>query len=144
MICSFMIKNEAISSFLNMTLQNNFQLCIAEPIRIIDGNKPSLIDNIVSNSLEHTISGNLFENISDHMPNFVIIKNVKYTKKNKNVRRRNMKLFDPVKFQHDLHNSILLAVETLQDTEDAFAFFHKKYFSSITNFNGKIRLTPSI
>ena len=25
-----------------------------------------------------------------------------------------MKLFDPVKFQHDLHNSILLAVETLK------------------------------
>ena len=124
-------KNEAISSFLNMPLQNNFQPCIAEPTIIIDGNKPSLIDNIFSNSLEHTLSENLFERISDHMPNFVIIENAKYTKKNKNVRRRNMKLFDPIKFQHDLHNSILLAVETLQDTEDAFTFFHKKYLSAL-------------
>ena len=44
-----------------------------------------------------------------------------------------MQLFDPVKFQHDIHNTILLAVETLQATEDAFTFFHKKYLSLLNS-----------
>ena len=72
-------KNEAISYFLNMTLQNNFQPCITEPTRIVQGNNPSLVNNIFSNSIENTVSGNLFEKISDHMPNFVLIENCKHT-----------------------------------------------------------------
>ena len=60
------------------------------------------------------------------MPNFAIIENAKYTKEIKNFRRRNIKLFDPVKFQY---NSILLAVET----DDAFTFFHKTYFSLLNS-----------
>ena len=45
-------KNEVIASFLNMTLQNNFQPCITEPTRVINGNKPSLLDNIFTNTIE--------------------------------------------------------------------------------------------
>ena len=59
--------------FLQMMLKNGYQPCITEPTRIVNGNKPSLIDNIFSNSVEKCISGNLFDKISDHLPNFVII-----------------------------------------------------------------------
>ena len=46
-----------ISYFLQMMLNNSYQPCITEPTRIMNGNKPSLVDNIFSNSVEKCISG---------------------------------------------------------------------------------------
>ena len=111
-------KNVTISKFLNMILQNNLQPCITEPSRIVNGNKPSLIDNIFTNTLENTISGNLFEKISDHMPNFVIIQNVKANKKKQTIQRRDMRSFDPVTYQAQLRHSILLEIDEIDDIED--------------------------
>ena len=85
-----------------MMLDNSFQPCITEPTRIVNGNQPSLVDNIFSNSLETCFSGNLFEKISDHLPNFVMIKTVKIKPKSKSIKRRNMKNFDSGNFQADL------------------------------------------
>ena len=47
-----------ISEFLNMMLENSLQPCIIEPTRIVPSSKPSLVDNIFSNSVEAVISGN--------------------------------------------------------------------------------------
>ena len=44
--------NDQISKFLHMMIENSFQPCILEPTRIVQGNKPSLVDNIFSNSKE--------------------------------------------------------------------------------------------
>ena len=56
-------------------LSNVFQPHILQPTRIIESNKPSLIDNIFLNSIEHsTLSGNLITKISDHLPNFYFLK----------------------------------------------------------------------
>ena len=120
-------KNEIISSFLNMTLQNNFQPCITAPTRIVEGNKPSLVDNIFSNSIENVISGNLFEKISDHMPNFVIIENVKYNNRNKTVKRRDMKTFDQTKFEADLRNSILHEITVTNNIKKHTVFSTKNF-----------------
>ena len=54
---------------------NFLQPCITEPTRLIKKQKPSLIDNIFVNFVnKKIISGNLIDKISDHLPNFVIIK----------------------------------------------------------------------
>ena len=51
--------------------------CITEPTRLIKKQKPSLINNIFVNFFnKKVISGNLFDKISDHLPNFVVIKNI--------------------------------------------------------------------
>ena len=55
--------NPNISEFLHMMLNNSYQPCITEPTRIVHGNKPSLVDNIYSNTLDTCFSGNLFEKI---------------------------------------------------------------------------------
>ena len=52
--------------------ENLCQPCIIQPTRIVDKQKPSLIDNIFINSIESPVSGNL-DKISDHFPNFIII-----------------------------------------------------------------------
>ena len=131
-------KIEEISTFLNMTIQHNFQPCILEPTRIVDGNKPSLIDNIFSNSLEDIISGNLIEKISDHMPNFIIINNTKHPSKCKAVRRRCLKNFDPNNFQTDLNIHILSEISEYDDVEEAYCFFHQK-FLEILNKHAPIK-----
>ena len=51
--------------------------CIPEPTRLIKKQKPSLIDNtIVDVFNKKIISDNLFDKISDHLSNFVVIKNI--------------------------------------------------------------------
>lgn len=50
-----------------------FQPQILQPTRITD-HSATLIDNIFFNSLEHfVISGNLCYDLTDHLPNFLIV-----------------------------------------------------------------------
>ena len=74
-------KNERINDFVEIMYENLCQPCIIQPTRIVDKQKPSLIDNIFINSIENPISGNLLDKISDHFPNFIIIN--KYSEKGK-------------------------------------------------------------
>ena len=116
-------------NFLQMMLNNGYQPCITEPTRIMNGNKPSLVDNIFTNTVEKCVSGNIFDKISDHLPNFVMIENVKSKPKLKSFKRRNMKKSNDLNFQADL----LLLLRELQgspelnDAETAYNFFHEKH-----------------
>ena len=116
-------------NFLQMMLNNSYQPCITEPTRIMNNNKPSLVDNIFSNTVEKCISGNILDKISDHLPNFVIFENVKSKSKPKPLKRRNMKHSNELNFQADL---LLLLRELrsnseLYDAEIAYNFFHEKH-----------------
>ena len=123
------LNSHLLHSFLTHELHNSYQPCINEPTRIINGHKPSLVDNIFSNSIEKCISGNILDKISDHLPNFVIFENVKSKPKPKPIKRRNMKHSDELKYQADL----LLLLRELQgnselyDAEIAYNFFHEKH-----------------
>ena len=60
--------------FLNTLGSFSFQPHILQPTRITDHSQ-TLIDNIFFNSLEHlTLSGNIVYDLTDHLPNFLIIK----------------------------------------------------------------------
>ena len=107
-----------------MMLDNNFQPCIIAPTRIVSGNKPSLVDNIFINTVEKCISGNLFEKISDHMPNFVIFENAKDKPKRKITLKRDTKNFDAIKFQEDLRNKILTDIKDYENINESYEFFH--------------------
>ena len=62
------------AGFLNSIVQFGFLSLIHQPTRITD-RSATIIDNIFANSFEHeSISGNLFLEISDHLPQFSIIK----------------------------------------------------------------------
>ena len=121
--------NDKVGNFLQMMLDNSYQPCITEPTRIINKSNPSLIDNIFSNSVEACISGNLFEKITDHMPSFVIVENVKTRTKPKQVKRRNMKNSDPLHYQADLYLLLQLLRENSHpdDAESAYLIFHDKH-----------------
>ena len=65
------------ASFLETMSINRYQPCILEPTRLVFGNKPTLIDNIFINSLEKDVfCGNLMSKLSDHLPQFILVKDI--------------------------------------------------------------------
>ena len=66
--------DDRIKDFLNLMLSNHCQPTIMQSTRFSSENRPSLVDNIFINSIEHdTYSGNTISKITDHLPNFVFI-----------------------------------------------------------------------
>ena len=117
--------NDNISNFLNMMLENSLQPCIIEPTRIVPSCKPSLVDNIFSNSVEAVISGNLYQTVSDHMPNFVIYDKSQQPKTKKFIKRRSTKNTDIPAFQNDLLQLILYKIVNIDNFEEASDHTHK-------------------
>ena len=108
-----------------MMLENGLQPCITEPTRIVPGSKPSLVDNIFSNSAEPVISGNLYQTVSDHMPNFVIYDKAKQIKKKAFTKRRSTKNVDLLAFQNDLLQLIMYKIVNLDEFKEACDYTHK-------------------
>ena len=53
-----------VSNFLEVLFESFLQPCILEPTRIVNGNKPSIVDNIFTNAITKEIkSGNLYSQL---------------------------------------------------------------------------------
>ena len=87
--------------FLNSIVENSMLPFIHQPTRIIDSSA-TLIDNIFSNNIEfESISGNLFINLSDHLPQFLIIHRTEDRHKQANFYKHDYQKFDKESFQDD-------------------------------------------
>ena len=78
-------KNSIISKFLKLMYSNFLWPCILEPKRIVSNNKLSLID-IFINITDKIDSGNIIDKVSDHMPNFVLVKDIIKAKKYQKIK----------------------------------------------------------
>ena len=85
-------------------LSNHCQPTITQPTRFSNENRPSLVDNIFINSIEHdTYSGNTISKITDHLPNFIFINNGnQHLMQRPSKMVRDFKNFDKDKFLQDL------------------------------------------
>ena len=121
-------REKRVSTFLSTMLEHNFQPCITEPTRITNTNKPSLVDNIFTNSFENPVSGNILEQISyDHLPNFVILDNADIRKLSESVKR-DKKNLNITKFQNDLlGDDLIVNIINAKDTDHACDIFLDKY-----------------
>ena len=73
---------------------NFLQPCITEPICMITGQVPSIVDNTLTNIFEKNLnSDNLVDKITDYLPNFLFIADFIYQQKKTKIRIRNMKAF---------------------------------------------------
>ena len=98
---------------------------ITEPTRLIKKQKPSLADNILVNFFNtKIISGNLFDKISDHLSNFVVIKDINNKQTKRKVKIRDMKNFNQDKYLEDLKENENLNI--LQYTTCSFQTFIKE------------------
>ena len=106
--------------------------CITEPTRIVGSNRPALIDNIFINTYnKHVNSGNIIEKISDHMPNFVIIREIIDKKKPQKLVIRDMKNFNKEQYLKDLENIKNLYVIQYKSTNDMYNAFHTAFLQVI-------------
>ncbi len=109
--------NKLIDDFLSDMFVNFLQPCIPEPTRIVNGNKPSLVDNIFSNAIsKQLISGNLLNKLSDHMPNFVIAKKITTPHSKEKRKIRDTKNLDETQYRQDLHNIDITATIAKSDS----------------------------
>ena len=119
--------------FLDYMLENFLQPTILEPTRVVNGQQPSLIDNIFTNCISKSIiSGNLLDKISDHMPNFAIFENITVQKKNLNRKIRNFKNFNESEYRKDLSKIQISDYYLVRNNiEKVFEDFNQKVASVI-------------
>ena len=87
---------------------------ILHPSRVVDGNIPSLIDNIFSNNIDHeTVSGNIYLNLSEHFPQFASINRGKIDVKKILMFGRDMSKFNEQNYRDDVSIQ-----KWLHDTDD--------------------------
>ena len=91
-------------------LSNFYQPQILQPTHSADHYKPSLTDNIFINSIEfETISGNMISELSDHMPNFLMLDKIDLRTSNHNakIQTRSYKTFKADAFANDIYRADL-------------------------------------
>ena len=137
-------------------MHSNFlQPTILEPTRIVSNNRPSLIDNIFINTYDKPIhSRNFINKISDHMPNFVIVRDIFEKLKTKKIKIRDMKNFDDEKYYiHDLEEIKNIDLMKYENVNNMYSAFHDKYveiidknapYKTLSKKESKLKLKPWI
>ena len=91
------------SNFYNLFSANGFLPLILHPSRVVDGQTPSLIDNIFTNNTSNIIlSGNIYLQLSEHFSQFASIQHDKIDVKHIEMYARNYKNYSDEKFRDDI------------------------------------------
>ena len=65
---------KTVTEFINFISSNLLQPQVLRPTRLLDNNKPSINDNILTNFIDKNCkSGNFYDKISDHLPNMKVL-----------------------------------------------------------------------
>ena len=134
-------KSTRISDFTNLIFSQCFTPTIVYPTRVVDNAQPSILDNIFINNIDlDMFSGNITDKISDHMPNFLVIKNLGHAYINPSkIKKRDFSKFNKTQFLLDLENSGIFEKITLQnDTNNKYNLFHDK-FIEILNIHAPMK-----
>ena len=112
---------------------NSLQPTINKPTRVVDRHKPSLLDNIFTNAIDKDIhTGNLTAKITDHMPNFIIMKNLSFEHKKVCRKVRCYKNFNLESYLLDI-DSIDLAPKLAQtnDVNEIYKYYQEQIINVI-------------
>ena len=131
-----------VRTFVDIMTASNLQPTINKPTRIIKNQKPSLIDNFFTNAIDkELITGNLVSKITDHMPNFMIMKTVNFTKKTCNNKKRSFKNFNLHKYQEDIASIDLTPVLVRNDVNEIYKYYHDQLLFVIDKHAPYVSLT---
>ena len=126
--------NDYNKLFFDMVLDNNFIPLVTLPTRIQDGTC-STIDHIFINqhlirNTSKRLAGNIFSDISDHLPNFLIVNNKKNHVPNKKSDRPKVRIFgekNTAQFKEHLKNANWKEIDDTDDPNVALDIFYKFY-----------------
>ena len=120
-------RDEQVRKFTDIMYTNNLQALIDKPTRVVKGQKPTLIDNIFTNAVDKDIvTGNLLNKISDHMPNFILMKDFKFGHQKMTKTVRLGKNVDIEQFRKDVSEIDLTPVLHL-DLDEIFNYHHDQF-----------------
>ena len=123
-------KTTGINQFLGIVLSHSFMPQITLPTRVT-GRTATPIDNILINSSENKCtSGNITTSVSDHLPQFLIIKNFKgqtYKTKNPEATIRDYKKITSESFQSDIKKTDWSLATENSDVDLGFETFSKLF-----------------
>ena len=121
---------------------SSLQPCITKPTRIVSYNRPSLVDNIFISEYDKTIlSGNVLDKITDHLPKFIIIKNLSLKPWIKNIRIRDMKNFNQEKYIQGIKELDNLNFHLYKGVNTMFIVFQNKLIEIIDSNASYITLS---
>ena len=96
--------NTPTTNFVTLLFSKQFLPYIIHPSRV-SGNSSTLIDNIFSNITDNqTLSGNIMTQITDHFPQFLIVKHAGITYKNLSYFQHDFSNFNEENLQKDFAN----------------------------------------
>ena len=122
------------NEFLDILESNFFNPHILQPTRITD-HSATLIDNIFFNSLtHHTISGNIAYDLTDHLPNFLIVNKFSTLPKHFKMTRRDYSKFDSTIFSEEIRSTDWFS--DLANCNDSSLLF-KTFYSKLTSIVDK-------
>ena len=130
-----------VTRFIDTMTAFKLQPTINKPTRVVKNQKPSIPDNIFTNSTDkEIITGNLVSKISDHMPNFMIMKHTRFTKSKCQRKRRSFKNFDLKMYQNDI-SSIDITPVLNRNVHEIYKFYHDQLLAVINHHAPYITLT---
>ena len=120
------------NDFINLMVSNYLLPHILHPTRVTD-HSATIIDNIFSNNCElDTLSGNLLSQISDHFPQFLIIKNVMVDYRNCSLFQYDYSKFNEQSFINDFKELLWEDINDVNlNLNDKFDNFHKKVHTTV-------------
>ena len=117
--------HSATEEFLNTLETHFFNPHILQPTRITH-HSATLIDNIFLNSItHHTISGNIYYDLTDHLPNFLIINKFSTLPKKFKITKRDYPRFNESDFLEDIET--VNWNKELADSNDPSVMFDQFY-----------------
>ena len=133
-------KDSLTEDFINTLSSFFLEPHILKPTRITN-HSSTLIDNIFFNSIEYqTVSGNLLYDLTDHLPNFLIIERFAFSKHKEKIFRRDYSNYNEEAFLNEFTSidwSNLF--HGLSDTTEMF----DKFYTKVSNiFNSHLPLKP--
>ena len=135
-------KDNQTRQFIETMFTSGLQPTINKPTRVVRGQKPSLIDNIFTNAIDKDItSGNLTHKITDHMPNFIVMKNVISDHKKLDRKIRLFKNIDLVSYQNDINSIDLTPVLHMEDVNEIYKYYHDQILKVIDKHAPYVTLT---
>ena len=130
-----------VKQFADTMFENSLQPVINKPTRAVNNQKPSLVDNFFTNVIDkEIISGNFTSKISDHMPNFMIMKNIEFDHK-KIPKKRRSKIIDINAYQEDIRSIDLTPVLHLDDLNEIYKYYHDQVLHVINHHAPYVTLT---
>ena len=107
---------------------------ILQPTRVTD-HSATLIDNIFFNSLEHhSVSGNIVHDLTDHLPNFLIINKFSHLPSKTNIFKRDYSHFNDSDLVDEIRSIDWSTI--LLDSHDVNALFNS-FYSNLSNIVDK-------